>query len=328
MPPIVISASRRTDIPAFFSRWWMERVRAGHVMVRNPRNTKQVLRVSLLPDDVAAVVYWSRDYGRLLPWLPELDERGLVPCFHLTLNDYGPPLELRTPPFERVVEQLAALADRYGPDRVNWRYDPIVFGSRHDAAFHLEQFERLASAVAPYARRCIVSFLDPYPSARRELAAVTQATGETFDPPSATTRRALAQRLVPLARARSLALTACCETDIADLIPPARCIDPDILVPFMRGDPGLLRSSPTRKGCGCSFARDIGAYQMCGHGCVYCYANESPDAGLRNVRSVPLLANHLGPGDIEPSKPAPRHPLQLTLGNKAAVGAYNDDEPR
>jgi hypothetical protein len=307
----------------------MERVRAGHVMVRNPRNAKQVLRVSLLPDDVAAVVYWSRDYGRLLPLLPELDDRGLAPCFHLTLNDYGPPLERRAPSFERVVEQLAALADRYGPDRVIWRYDPIVIGSRHDTAFHAEHFDRLASATAPHARRCVVSFLDRYPSTRRELASVSRATGETFDPPSASTRRAVAERLAALARDHGLSLTACCEVDVADLIPPARCIDPDLLTHFMRGNPDILRASPTRKGCGCVFARDVGAYHMCGHGCAYCYANESPEAGLRNAQSAEPSANHLGRGgDIEPSKPAPRHPLQLTLGNNIDVRAYDDEESR
>ena len=117
MPPAIVSVSRRTDVPAFHAQWWMQRVRQGRVLVRNPRNASHVMDVSLRPDDVTAVVYWSRDYGRLLPMLPELDDRGLRGCFHLTLTGYEHPLELWGPDVAVVCDQFEALAHRYGPSR-------------------------------------------------------------------------------------------------------------------------------------------------------------------------------------------------------------------
>ncbi len=314
MPPHVISASRRTDIPAFFTPWLLQRVREGFVLVRNPRNPAHVMRVSLLADDVIAVVFWSRDYGRLLPHLPELDDRGLLPCFHLTLTAYGPPFELRAPAVDDVLDQFEALARRYGRHRIIWRYDPILLGSRHDPAHHLDRFERLAERIAPHASRCVVSFLDRYPATVRELDAVRAATGETFEPPPLAQRFGLASDLLEIARAHGLDLSACCEPDLLPTVPRARCIDPDLIRSFARDPLVAFRDAPTRKGCGCVLARDIGAYHTCAHGCVYCYACESPDRALRNASEVDVHANCLGPRNLEPAQPHRRSP-QLPLAD-------------
>lgn len=328
MPPLIISASRRTDVPAFFTPWWMNRVRAGHVLVRNPRNPSQVLDVSLRADDVVAVVYWSRDYGRLLPHLPELDDRGLRPCFHLTLTGYGRPLELRGPDVDTVVAQLEHLAARYGPSRTVWRYDPIVLGSRHHEGFHEENFAALSRRIAPLVRSCIISFLDPYPSARKALAALETARIERFESPSHEQRTRVAARLVELGKSEHLPVLACCEADVADVVDPARCIDPDWIATFTPIPDGSIRMLPTRKGCGCAFARDIGAYHTCAHGCVYCYANESPEAGLRNARAVDPHACHLGAGPLAAQIPAHK---PTTPGSQLEFGMLTrieDDEPR
>ncbi len=328
VPPLIISASRRTDVPAFFTPWWMYRVRGGRVLVRNPRNPNHVIEVSLRPEDVIAVVYWSRDYGRLLPNLPELDDRGLLPCFHMTLTGYGRPLELRGPDVDTAVAQLELLAARYGPSRTVWRYDPIVLGSRHHEGFHEENFAALARRIAPLVRSCIISFLDPYPSTRRALAALETARIERFETPSLEQRRHLAARLVEVGKAWNLSVHACCEADVTDVVGPARCIDPDWIATFAPIPKGSIRMLPTRKGCGCAFARDIGAYHTCAHGCVYCYANESPEMGLRNARTVEPHACHLGAGPLAVQPPVPKKPAdsaQLDLGN-LTVGTAHDDE--
>jgi hypothetical protein len=314
VPAFVVSASRRTDIPAFFTPWLLNRVRAGLVLVRNPRNATHVMRVSLRPDDVLALVLWSRDYGRLIPRVAELDDRGLRPCFHFTLTGYGAPLEPRGPAESSALAQFEVLAARYGRDRVFWRYDPIVIGSKHDARFHARAFERLARRVAPIASKCILSFLDPYPSTLRGLERVTALTGERFDPPVQAERARLARELCAVAEGLGLSASACCEPDLlADGVPAARCIDPDVIRRIV-GDPSApLRDAPTRKGCGCVFARDIGAYHTCGHGCVYCYANESPERGLGGARGVRSDANHLGDGDIVECEPRRKGRGQLPL---------------
>jgi hypothetical protein len=309
----------------------MHRVREGRVLVRNPRNPNHVIEVSLRPEDVIAVVYWSRDYGRLLPNLPELDDRGLLPCFHLTLTGYGRPLELRGPDVDTAVAQLEKLASRYGPARTVWRYDPIVLGSRHHEGFHEQNFATLARRIAPLVRGCIISFLDPYPSTRRALAALETARIERFEPPSLERRKHLAARLVEVGKAWDLSVVACCEADVTEVVNPARCIDPDWIATFAPIPSGSIRMLPTRKGCGCAFARDIGAYHTCAHGCVYCYANESPEVGLRNARAVDAHACHLGSGPLAVQSPVSKKPAdstQLELGTVLARTAPDDDKTR
>jgi hypothetical protein len=300
----IISASRRTDLPAFFTPWLMGRVRAGEVMVRNPRNPQHVMRISLAPADVVAVVFWSRDYGKLLAHLDELDDRGLRGCFQFTFTGYGELMEPRVPSLTRAAEQFEALAARYGRQRVVWRYDPVVFGSEHDEAWHLRQFRYLASVLGPCVTDVVLSFLDRYPSARRGLESLGAATGESFGAPSFAQRCALASELAAIGAERGLRVRACCEPDVvgAGAIAAARCIDPE-LIRAVAGDTAQLKDAPTRKGCGCVWARDIGAYHCCAHGCVYCYANASPEAGLRGATQAEPAANHLGAGELCEQRP-------------------------
>lgn len=299
----------------------MQRIRAGFVMVRNPRNPEHVMRVSLAADDVIAIVFWSRDYGRLLPYLDEIDARELRPCFQFTLTGYGAPLELRGPSEEQGIDQFRKLSARYGSRRVIWRYDPIVMGSRHDATWHLSRFEELARRLAGVSSDAVISFLDMYASARRGLAAVAEATGERFDAPTLEERIELAGKMVAIGVEHGMRVRICCEPDVAAsaVIEPARCIDPELIQEIAGAAVLNLRAAPARKGCGCVFARDIGAYHCCAHGCVYCYANDSPEAGLDNARKVDASANHLGAGDIAEQKPPSRkgaQQLRLALDDR------------
>ncbi len=292
----------------------MNRVRAGFVMVKNPRNPMHVMRVSLQPEDVLAIVFWSRNYGPLLPHLDELDALGYRPCFHLTLTGYGLPLEVHTPDIERALQHFKVLAQRYGRHRVFWRYDPIVLSAQRDVSTHLSHFEALAARIGPLSNRCIISFLDRYPSANRGLEVVTQATHDRFDSPSLTQRVVLAQRMVEIGARHGMGVFACCEPDLISTgLPAASCIDLEVLRGLVGDASMVLKQMPTRKGCGCVVARDIGAYHTCVHGCVYCYANESPERALQNARAVRMDVNHLGDRDIEACAPITKRTRQLRL---------------
>lgn len=296
-----MSISRRTDIPAWFTPWLLQRIRAGFVMVRNPRNLQHVMRVSLKAEDVVAVVFWSRDYAKLIPHLSEFDDRDLRPCFHLTLTGYGPPLERNVPAAGAVLNQFEQLAARYGRDRVIWRYDPIVLGTGHDVAAHVARFEELATHLSTMTARCVVSFLDLYPSTQRAIDQLARQTGERFPAPSVFDRARLAQSLVSIGAAFGIKVSACCEPGLVEHgVGRARCIDPDLIRSFARNQRFVAKEAPTRRGCGCVLARDIGAYHTCAHGCVYCYANSSPEEAIANARAAQPTANCLGPHDIEP----------------------------
>jgi len=157
---MIISASRRTDIPAFYAEWLMNRVRAGFCDVPNPVNPKQVSRVSLAPADVDVVVFWTRNAEPLLLHLPELDQRGFKYYFLYTVMNNPRALDPSVRGLDRATATFREVARRIGPERVVWRYDPIVVTDRTDPEFHLAQFARIRDRLDAATRRCVVSFAD------------------------------------------------------------------------------------------------------------------------------------------------------------------------
>lgn len=275
---MIVSASRRTDIPAFYGQWLTARLRAGEAWVRNPYNRK-LLRVDLRPEAVDGIVLWSKNPAPMLPLPSELEPYPYY--FQFTLNPYGPPLEPGLPDAGRRVETFRELSRRLGRHRVVWRYDPVILSPRTPAQYHLEQFGRLAGALSGHTDRCVISFMDPYAKIRRRLSpyAVREASPEET--------AFLARGFAGIAGRLGLCLSACCEPGLpADCgVSSGRCVDAELLG-RIAGRP--LNAPPDRggrPGCGCARSVDIGAYDTCGHGCLYCYANASPARVRRNMES-------------------------------------------
>lgn len=307
----IISASRRTDIPAFYSRWFLNRVRAGYCLSINPFSGKPY-RVSLRPEDVIAFVFWTRNPLPLLPHLDELDREGYRYYFHCTLTGYGRVLDTQGPDPRQMIETLRRLADRIGPEWLQWRYDPIVLTAEQDAEYHRRSFARLCAALEGSTRRCHISFLQLYRKNRGRLDALA---GGEFEyaclpvgdvPPPRTGRflplseaQELAADLGQIAAAHGIRVYTCCYPLLAQPLAnvyPAHCIDPE-LIARLRPDLELhLKANPTRKGCGCCASRDIGAYDTCAHGCVYCYATRSHAAACAALRRHDSEAECLDPG--------------------------------
>lgn len=273
---MIISASRRTDIPKFFAEWFMDRVRAGSCAYPNPFNPKQVLEASLLPEDVDVIVFWSKDPEPLLPRLEELDHRGFRYYFQFTLNGYPPFLEPSVPPLERTVATFRRLSEMVSPERVIWRYDPIVLTSATDVSYHERRFREIAAALAGRTSRVVISLVDDYRGSRARLARLSsqgiQVVGRCSADDPATA--GLLATMARFAADSDMEIMACAEEKSLEGlgIKPGKCIDDDyiarvfgIRVPA-RKDPGQ------RPACGCVVSRDIGVYGTCRHGCVYCYA--------------------------------------------------------
>ena len=167
---MIISASRRTDIPAFYSKWFMNRLRAGFCQVPNPMNMKKVTTVSLSPDIVTAIVFWSKNPAPLLPHLKELNTRGFDYYFQFTLNDYPRSLEPNVPPFNARIETFKDLSSRVGSSRVVWRYDPIIISNFTDFTFHREKFSWIAEELKDKTQRVVVSIVDFYRKTERRLS--------------------------------------------------------------------------------------------------------------------------------------------------------------
>jgi len=279
-----VSASRRTDIAAFYAPWFMNRVRAGFCEWKNPFGG-ETYRVSLASEETAGIVFWTRYPAPLLPFLAELRARGHFFYFHVTVNGYERALEARNPELGKAIDAFHALSDAASPQLVLWRYDPIILSDRMEPGFHLENFERLARRLAGYTGRCLFSFVDYYGKTKRNLARVERETGTRFTDPSLEIKSRLAGDLARIGAAHGVALYACCEDAlVAGGVEKAHCVDLE-LIRLARGGLDLdLKARPSRAGCGCLESVDIGAYDTCRFGCVYCYATNSWEAAHERSR--------------------------------------------
>jgi hypothetical protein len=251
---MVVSASRRCDIPAFAGDWFMERLRSGEVEVANPFRPSPGRRVSLRREDVDAFVFWSRDPRPFLGHLPEIERGGYAYYFLLTVTGYPAILEPCTPEPEAAAFFFRELAARIGRQRVIWRYDPVIFTQETDFGFHADNFSRLAGLLSPFTSRVIVSFFDPYPKVGRRL----QKAGIRFEAASGSPE----QQLDLLGREAALPVG----------VSPGKCVDEGLLNDLFGLGLAYRKDPAQRKLCLCQQSVDIGSYGACGHGCVYCYA--------------------------------------------------------
>jgi hypothetical protein len=267
---MIISASRRSDIPAFHSAWFMEQLRRGEVTVRNPFRPAQARTVSLKKQDVDAFVFWSRDPRLFLPHLPEIEHNGFPYYFLITATGYPRLLEPATPRLEEVLVFFEELAGRIGRRRVIWRYDPVLFSDLTGFIFHLDNFSKLAGLLAPFASRVIVSFFDPYPKVKRrlqkagiEIAAAAGSCEQQSD---------LLAQFAAVAARTGIEIQSCAEAASAAGVCPGKCIDEELLNELFGFGFPYCKDPAQRKLCLCQQSVDIGSYGTCRHGCIYCYA--------------------------------------------------------
>lgn len=298
---MIVSASRRTDLPAFYPAWLAARFTAGEVLVRNPYVPGSVRRIQLNPHTVDGIVFWTKNP---VPLFPYLDTFASYPYyFQFTLNAYGRDVEPGVPSKGQVLlPAFRWLSDCLGPERMVWRYDPIFFTSRYTPDYHRRYFQTLASRLQGCTHTCVISFLDLY---RDTLAGMS---GQGLRQTLPEEKRRLAEDLAVIAGRYGIRLCSCAEeTVLAGLgIEPARCIDPDRLA-AQRGERwNVPRAAGQRAACQCAESVDIGAYDSCKGGCLYCYAGGR--AGLaagQHDPASPLLVGHLEESDRVEDHPMP-----------------------
>lgn len=293
LEPTILSASRATDVPAFYADWFMNRVRAGFFQWTNPFRPTQVQTVSTAK--VRVIVFWTKNPAGILRHLDELDRRGFHYYFQFTLNDYeAEGIEPRVPRLADRIESFRRLADRLGPARVVWRMDPLLLTDRLGVAALLGKADNLMARLAPHARKLVFSFADieRYPTVKRNLvrrgiAAREFACGEM---------EAFARGLADLNRTHGLELATCAEdVDLSAFgIAHNRCVDGALMARLWPDDGALMeflgsraarKDKGQRKACGCIASKDVGRYRTCPHLCAYCYANGSGVEAERNFRA-------------------------------------------
>lgn len=272
VPRMIISASYKTDIPAFYGKWFMNRLDAGYCLMFNPFNRAQVYRISLAPEDVDGFVFWTKNIGPFLPSLERVHRRGYPFLINYSLNNYPRTLESSVADAGRSVEHMKRIAGQYGPRRVVWRYDPILFTSLTSADFHRRNFAGLARSLTGVTDEAIVSFATIYKKTQRNLDGAAGQCGFTWTNPGDEQKQALLRDLVGIAAAEGMRIRLCSQPNL--LVPgiePSRCIHAARLSEIS-GRPIRVRPNPSRPGCLCHDSKDIGEYDTCPHGCIYCYA--------------------------------------------------------
>jgi DNA repair photolyase len=275
----IVSVSRRTDVPAFYADWFMRRLAEGRAGYVQPFGGKRYL-VSLRPADAAVFVFWSKNFMPFTEKLRTIKASGYHSYFNYTINNYPRVFEPAVPPAGRLIENLKELSDRHSPAQINWRYDPIVISQRTDYDFHLRNFEKLASALSGYVHRCTVSFVSFYGKVKKSFARLQQCDDARMEEPEIEAKVRLANELADRAGAFGMKLHSCCCGYLEnEKIGRAHCVDGELLKElFFKNDADVnFKPKPTRAGCGCAESLDVGAYDTCAHGCVYCYANANQE---------------------------------------------------
>ena len=272
---MILSASRRTDIPCFYSRWFVNRLKAGCVLVRSPVNTKQISRVALSPEAVDCIVFWTKDFRNMMDKLPLLDEMGYRYYVQFTVTPYGHTLEKGLRPKSEILNTFENLSKKIGPHRVLWRYDPILLTETLTPSYHEKRFRELCGRLSGCTESVTVSFVDFYQK---------QGKGQPYRAPDEAETAQLCRMLAQTARQYGITPKACCERpELADYgIEKASCIDKAVLERVCGAKLSLMRDKNQRPGCGCCESVDIGLYGTCQNGCVYCYANRGAETARRH----------------------------------------------
>jgi hypothetical protein len=297
---MIISASYKTDIPTFYGEWFMNRLQAGYCKMVNPYS-QQVYRVDLMPEQVDGFVFWTKNIGPFLLHLPEVQSRGYPFIVQHTITGYPRELEFRVIDHNHTVEYMRTLADTYGPEIPVWRYDPIIISSLTPPDWHRRNFERLAQGLEGATDEVIISFGQIYKKSRRNMAWAAREFGFDWSQHgslSLATVRELVSDLAQMARARGMRMKVCSQKAliILGMTEEARCVDAERLERVSgRTIVEHIALRGNRKECACFASRDIGEYDTCPHGCVYCYAVQQRDLALARYKAYDPQSEFLFP---------------------------------
>ena len=269
----IVSVSRRTDVPAFYGDWFMRRLKEGFAGIVNPFGGRKYI-VSLRPEDVSCFVFWSKNFAPFVENLKVLDSLGYKFYFNYTVTSLPEVFENNVNKCDAIAA-LKELSRTYSPRHINWRFDPIIISSITDRDFYVMTFAELASELGGYVERCYISFVTNYSKVKRNFEELERTTGVKISDCSKSFKIDLANELADIAEHHGIRMYSCCGDYLTNSgsVQKAHCIDGNIIESLFFPDGLKYKEKPTREECGCTESSDIGTYDTCPHGCVYCYAN-------------------------------------------------------
>lgn len=293
---MILSVSRRTDIPNYYSEWFFNRLKDGFLYVRNPMNFHQISEIKISPDVVDCIVFWTKNPLPMMERLDELEAYNYY--FQFTLTGYGNDVERNLPNKKTsVIPIFQELSNRIGKEKVVWRYDPIFFSNRYNAKYHLKAFRSIAEALSGYTEKCVISFLDIYPKNKKNMDNLL-----SYDL-SDSELREFAKELSNIAKENHIKIGSCAEkVDLDEYgIIHNSCIDKELIEKIIGCKLKINKDKNQRIECGCVESVEVGTYNTCKNGCVYCYANYSAKSVESNFQKYdplsPLLCGHIEKDD-------------------------------
>lgn len=289
---MILSVSRRTDIPAFYAEWFMERLRQKFVLVRNPFNIHSISRIPLSPENVDAIVFWTKNSKPIHKYLDEIDNLKYKYYFQYTITPYKNDLEEKVQDKKEIVETFKNLSEKIGSEKVILRYDPVILSDNYTIDFHKKAFARLCDLLAPYTKKIIFSFLDDYKKISKNIKQlnIKEISEEEMC--------IMAEYFADTAKKYNLKIESCAEQiDLERFgINHGKCIDNE-LIEKITGYKLSVGRDNQRNACGCIKCIDIGEYNTCMHKCLYCYANINKEAAFKNYKlhdkKSPLLIGYV-----------------------------------
>lgn len=290
---MIINTGMRTDIPAFYSEWFMNRIRAGFVLVRNPYRPEWITRYSLSPDVVDCIAFCTKNPEPMLRHLDEL--KAYKQFWFVTITPYCREIEPNVPPKENVIKSFISLSNSVGTDCIGWRYDPILLDETYTIDRHIRDFETMCKALSGFTEVCVISFIDLYEKVKRNYLEAKALNKQE--------RLTIGESFADIAKRYDITIKACAEgTDLSRFgIDCSGCMTKETFEKAVGSKLAVPRNKSKRAECACVLGTDIGAYDTCGHLCRYCYANYHKDAVRRNLQNhdpqSPLLTGDLKDGE-------------------------------
>jgi DNA repair photolyase len=273
---MILSVSRRTDIPAFYSEWFFNRIKEGFLYVKNPINRKQISKIMIKQNVIDCIVFWTKNPKPMLDNLDLLSEYAYY--FQYTLNPYGKTIEQNVPFLDESINIFKRLSDKIGPEKVIWRYDPIFITKEFNSIKHIYTFEKIAKSLSKYTDKCVISFLDVYKKCERNMKILMYRTLTDEE------ILILSSEISKIAMEHGIILETCAEEiDLTSIgIIKGKCIDDELISKISNKNLIIGKDKNQREICGCVASIDIGSYNTCKHNCIYCYANYDLNTVLKN----------------------------------------------
>lgn len=291
---MILNTGSRTDIPAYYSDWFYNRIKAGYVLSRNPYDPSRITWYLLNPKVIDVIVFCTKNPHPMLDRISLLADYDTF--WFVTITPYGEDIEPYVPPKDQVIDSFRRLAELIGSGRMSWRYDPVLITDRYSIAYHIEQFGRMAEALSGYTDQCVVSFIDLYEKTKRNFRGIQSV--------AATEQETLISAFSQIAKENGLQIHLCCENArlVRDNVDADGCLSKTVLERALSCKLDVPRKKAARNECSCLLGADIGAYNTCGHGCLYCYANYDRKTVARNRKmhnaSSPLLIGEVSEQDV------------------------------